>query len=226
MNNFPDWTNASLYPDTKNPLTYTQWAWEFLRRNKKYQEAFLEIQQIEDKADRRKSSLEAGKLFLLTVELLDPWKTTSGDIADDKIFISPSRLIIGKSKQDLPAHQVSAIFDLRYPIAAQLQHIANELIDRQSYARGNQLFGKSGGLKLINNKGRADKYALYLRILDAKSVQPKLKNQKIASIIYSKLLNSKNGQSIERKLNKAYSEAKGLRDEGYREIGMKGSLAK
>lgn len=227
MNGFTSsWEDESQYPSTENPLTYTQWAWEFLRRNKEYQESFLVIQQIVDEEDKRRKSLEVGKLYGLTVGLLDPWNTTSEDIADAHIFDGPTRLIVGDKKQKLSDHQAAVIFDLRYPIAAQIKHVADELIDRQRYLMGNKLHVKKDELKLtpINIKGRADKYATYLRILDAKSIQPNLSNKKIASIIYSKLLNSKNGQNLEKKVDNAYREAKELRDLLYREIGMKGTL--
>lgn len=44
----PDWRDESQYPDPKSTLP-AEWAWQFLRRNKRYQEAYRDILRFDRK---------------------------------------------------------------------------------------------------------------------------------------------------------------------------------
>jgi hypothetical protein len=58
----PDWTNPTQYPDPKN-TSAVQWAWEFLRRNKAYQQLwFKEIGPNYNAADLDASWKSAGNI--------------------------------------------------------------------------------------------------------------------------------------------------------------------
>lgn len=55
----PNWKNKKGYPD---PATTTaqQWAWEFLRRNTKYQADYAELMSFKEKDDPEIKRLAAG----------------------------------------------------------------------------------------------------------------------------------------------------------------------
>lgn len=86
MDGSQDWKDASQYPKSGDSLTSTQWAWEFLRRNKEYRNNFIATEKIADEIEKRDKCRLLSRSYGLTIGLPNPWTFNASEIADDRIF--------------------------------------------------------------------------------------------------------------------------------------------
>jgi len=142
-----DWRDEDSYSDLEGS-TAKQWAWEFLRRNPEYREAW----ESGDSASAAAWGLE---------ELTDP----DGECPR---FLPPSygAMLIGERDQGVtvPAGHVRYDFDLTQPLAPQLEKAGQDLRLVQEME---QQIGTM--TPPVFRRQRRDKWVTYLRVLDAEA---------------------------------------------------------
>lgn len=185
-NNFPPkWNDKDQYPNfnkekapssvgknigvkkkTKH-FTYTQWGWEFLRRSADYQKDYLENTKIENAEDREADSKQKALSYGLTCGLLDPTRTKIKPSFINN-FLGTKIHIDANYVTNMADNQIAVVFDLTYPIEAQLIHMASRLKDYQQYAFGKRMFSKKKPIPRVEERRfQKECYQDYLQILDA-----------------------------------------------------------
>jgi hypothetical protein len=182
----PDWTLKAGYPAPRGPKEMTIWAWEFLRRNPEYRVFWKE--KIEPFIDMTGGDLPPHKELKARVvpggiyrdaagtfwPYLDELRTRFGvENPSPPQSTTPSHFTTtyiswvqneGGDNQriSLERHQVAYIFDLTRPLKRQFEMAEKSATREQEYRQ------ESGAVNLKNSRNRdAEKYVLYLRILDA-----------------------------------------------------------
>ena len=158
----PDWTDPNQYPPAKG-TTGTQWAWEFLRRNPDYRQAYAELSSLptEEGFERCWSIIQR---FHLTDGLFPP-DPRATHISDGCFKANWFRYYRMDKNQSIPKNgwrdtRILIEFDLSLPVEPQLRH-ARKILGRE---------GKGKARYKIQNLSD------YLRILDARDdlVKPTL----------------------------------------------------
>jgi len=211
----PDWEDESQYPDIEN-TSDVQWAWEFLRRNKEYQNDWENLFPISFS-----KNIEAYKNMVLP-EGIDSWEEHFKDFAEMpsingklgcrekygiRFLLNPSASKPGYDffegtyggalnfasenafKRYKEENKVFIQFDLNFPLEKQLTMANTQLTMLQKNIIGETL----RDLKEYKNLWKR-----YLRVLDAKYI--KEKNIVIAEVLYP---NSNDGVSNLRKNHQA-----------------------
>ena len=186
----PNWEDASAYRFTEK-LSRDGWAWEFLRRNPEYSEAWEKAE-----AGFRRHPDSAGFSTEELAKLGFPhyqipfWPAPSR--WGFKHFLNPERtwaefpryarwkefrrtagwLYVGRGPErfeggqtvgiSLPEGRAAFVFDLRVQLAPQLKEARESLLGWQKYR-------ETKGLKVQRLKHQPDNWCLYLRLLDARA---------------------------------------------------------
>ncbi len=214
---FPDWTDKSQYPDP-DEFSLSQWAWEFLRRNPKYQSDFATLELETDQGVRNRRSLQTGTAYGLNRPMIDP--RIPAIKLQDRIFQDGTPRIIGVSIQpfQLSAFQAAVVIDLRLPIEAQIDLAKSPLYEEQfrfdMTKKQAEVEAEPGKLYKRAHPG---KYSEYLRVLDARRTEGNTYRQ-IAKTIFPFLADAKN--EGEERARDAYKAAVALRDGDYRFLPM------
>jgi hypothetical protein len=156
----PDWRNAKHYAYTKR-LTLHQWAWEFLRRNRRYRDAWgrlAELDFIEQMAQQSEVFKAAGYTWGLS-RPIDP--ALDARLAQFTLFWSlSSGLFTGYLPNSGAVRRLS--IDLEKPIRPQLQ-IAEKLLRTERDQKAER--GEISPLR-PKIRPRKDLYPSYVQILD------------------------------------------------------------
>ena len=170
----PDWRDPSQYPDPKK-ASGEQWAWEFLRRNPKYQQEY----QLAKEAGDKKTWESLTESWGIGSAPLDPSADTWIVLAFIDTGVGPGkqkpvnmgppvlnslmvRELGSDEKTPLKESEVALVFDLALPLAPQLQRAKGHMLRKQ---RGS--WGKRRGIVDSEKRARVDLYQIYLRLLDA-----------------------------------------------------------
>lgn len=221
MNGFPDWEDASQYPKNFDELTYTQWAWEFLRRNKAYKDDYIVIQKISDVAERQRQSNQVARQYDLAVGMLNPSLGVPGELSTENIFVHYPRFSIHETDK-FSRFKVDITFDISLPIDVQLREakeMLNMRIEEESKSKP-RLFSKHP--PLVKKRGRVSYQNLvyYLRVLDA--VDSCAIKSKIAKVLFPTLKNdSTHKYQGNVRVKNHQKAAEKLRDGAYRKLCLK-----
>jgi hypothetical protein len=223
----PDWKDPALYPDHMSPL---QWAWEFLRRNAKYQRRWAALirptfklaeldavwKSEQDNPPgamyRRRLSSSAPALFekefhIATYPPPPPWENEA-KLRFNAQFIRYQKgaLSGGKPREvhgTVDQDQIVIWFNLGWPIGPQVKN-AKKVLEDQSTTKERRL--------------RFSHYQTYLRLLDARAVAASEKQ--IVQNLYLK--RSISYDNARQKLRDDVNPAARLRDEDYWLIAVMG----
>jgi hypothetical protein len=225
----PDWKDESKYPDPKK-AGGREWAWEFLRRNPKYQQLWNEYAKLPPRLIYRGRSAKAFKDINERFEQdFGVWNPAppAMTIADPEFEWRPKfieqkprhwvlpvkvsdddELEIPEIHLEDPA-EVVVKFDLRSQINPQLIYVA-ELLKKE--------LKRLTDAKLLRGEPRArfDNYPDYLRVLDAKL------SGTSHETIGAEILKVKDPAYQKPNATYAFKSAKRLRDGGYRFLAAVG----
>ena len=215
----PDWRDKSQYPQGLGQLSLSQWAWEFLRRNPKYHDAYAAIDLVPDLELRERKSLQVGLSYGLNGSMIDPRERAPE--LEGQIFLGSTPRIIRPINRtntiDIEIYQAAVIIDLRLPIDRQLKSIGSELCQLQDYMIDQQKhFAAKQSFQRRYKKARPEKYSAYLRVLDARAHDAKITFEKIAEVVFPHLTNSDDPSAGVGTARRANIAAKQLRDTNYR----------
>jgi hypothetical protein len=154
----PDWRDTNAYRALRG-ISDTDWAWQFLRRNRKYQREYAR-------------ALDAGSLA--DERLARKWNVTP--LPDPAIAVPPdanftrSRIGILRFSRDgstlawrpYEQHELGVILDLRAPLDEQLNVARSAFDDARA-----RLATSDPGLLPKRRQPRRNKFPTYLRLLDA-----------------------------------------------------------
>jgi hypothetical protein len=222
---FPDWRNGSRYP-APGITSPQQWAWEFLRRNPRYQQLWDRLikphynralfnkhwRDIQNRnSPGRRTRPRLGGLrhppsrfqvrFGIASDPPPPWESEAKLLFESQLIqYEVGHRLTTKIYGHLEPGQIVLWFQLNLPIKAQIAN-ANKLLKqkRTDYLRSGR-----------DNRMRDKKYRDYLRVLDAKLDGVAAKP--IARTIYPKISNG------ERRVSDDFRAAKLLRDKTYRQL--------
>lgn len=221
MNGFPDWSNKEQYPEKPDELTYTQWAWEFLRRNKSYQADYNAVQEISDVAERQRQSTQIARQYDLAVGLLDPLIVTAWQLPRACIFVRYPRFSVHEEDLHAPI-KVSLTFDISLPLDAQLREAKKILhlrIEEQSKSKP-RLFSEVPPLVQKRERISFQNLVDYLRVLDADDAGAT--EYDIAAIVFSELDNDNSDKYAgNTRVKNHLMAAQKLRDGAYRKICLR-----
>jgi hypothetical protein len=226
----PDWTDVTAYP-AAGDTSPRAWAWEFLRRNPKYQLLWetcvrpfystcgqYDVDAAMDARARRHQKFARDPRT--TIGLRFGLKTAPPPESSGDVFMFQGGHVrwVGSSRYKIagppPQHnEMHFIIRLNFPIAPQLKRIGEF-----AEVRRNRL-SKEGRLSLLDSRSHIDLLPLYLRTLDAKATG--IIWSKIANILFPHDENSLgNDFTVSKKLKNYFSAACRLRDGGYRYLGF------
>lgn len=224
----PNWRNPKEYPDPAKTARL-DWAWQFLRRNPDYQNLWSQL--IAPNYDRKHVvhiiKQQRGSARLYSDRARPRLIETSGDY-DLPPFVSQFGITsippdpsekkaelqfaaqfiryrpggMRKVSPDLQDHEVLVWFNLQWPIEAQLNS-ARQVLEQQIKAKN--LAGAP-----FRFRYRPEKYANYLRVLDAKATN--MSDEAIASVIYPNLPDSHPEHAGSHRVRDDLAAAKRLRD--------------
>jgi hypothetical protein len=231
----PDWNNISHYPNPKvKKVPGKVWAWEFLRRNPKYQQLWEAYAALPKSAGfiyggsavldiRERFQTEFGvypapppisasdpdfERLVRFVNQSPPYWMWPADAPEDYEFQGPDL--------NHPA-EVLMKFDLRLQIAVQVKG-ANAILKKEA-----SRLSKAGTLSgQPRSKSESGKYCEYLRVLDAKmsGATSKVIAKEILGITDEDTL--KDTQSVKEKVDDVFKAAKRLRDGGFCFLAARG----
>lgn len=208
---FPDWTDKSQYPEPEK-FSLSQWAWEFLRRNPKYQFDFATLELETDQGVRNRRSLQTGTAYGLNRPMIDP--RIPAIKLQDRIFQdgTPHVTTVCNRPIQISASEAAVIIDLTLPIDAQLKLAGPRLGDAQfRLSISKQVGNEAASSGMHYKKAQPQKYSGYLRVLDAKRTHD-LTFQQIGEIIFPHLTDSSGAKLA----GSAFKAAAALRDGKYR----------
>jgi hypothetical protein len=222
----PNWLDESQYPDPVN-ATPVQWAWEFLRRNRKYQRVWHELVepnynptiaggQRRHPGRRTRLRVEPDDLrpFLREFYIVSrppPSPAESNAMPEfeiERIGYVESSKRRGRVQGYLEPGQMVVWLDLRWPIQPQLRNAKAAFEEVQ----------KQQGISNRGSRARANKYKTYLRILDAVEHGAPLKQ--IGAIIYPRLGGSYPNNVATQRARDDLKAAKRLRDRDFWRIAL------
>ena len=197
----PDWTDANQYPPVTG-TTGTQWAWEFLRRNPEYRDAYSKLTHVTcmEKFSRLFDTVER---FRLIDGLYPPDPASSRDprLSFRASYIRSYRYSEHHPEQTIPISpdKILIELDLSLPVGPQLEYIRG--IPRNGAARY-----------------KAQNLADYLRILDAKCDLSNPTTSRIAKTIFHKLAGEEEitkDHPLAERVKESYEVALNLRNSDY-----------
>jgi len=221
----PDWRDRSQYPDPKS-ASREQWAWEFLRRNKEYQEQWRNLSTSRPLSS---SAISGGAFFIGDVtwnDFADRWgiigvpPNPANNLPKSTFFRSSLMITTSHFCEDLkeqqklaPRSQTEIV--VRLPLTQSLNALRvglEPILKSAIESCKNKLDGESKAI------ARTDNYAAYLRIFDG--FLSGASRREIALELYPRQdLNSK-ADSVSYDLDRA----KELVDSGYLRIANLANL--
>lgn len=228
-----DWRNPDDYR-FDDSLPNHLWAWEFLRRNKEYQQdwelALKEYLARFDGHDDHTFPIDGPNFHIHSDEAEDKWQLSGGYINpqndtpeelrfyDFDLWACEGGLPISEKNSEgykeycvsLKEGHVLIKFDLRLPLKPQMDHVFKRLHRKQ-----NELIEK-GSIDILSPRLRKDKFIEYLRVWDA-YCDGSSQNE-IASILYPKIKNEYPGYHGNDLVRKACHAAEDLVNGGYLKI--------
>lgn len=152
----PDWTDVNQYPPVAG-TTGTRWAWEFLRRNPEYRDAYSKLIHVPCMEEFSRL-FDIAERFHLTDGLYPPDPASSRDprLSFRASYIRSYRYSEHHPEQTvrIPPDKLLIEFDLSLPIEDQIGE-AKKLLKQANATQ--------------RSKFRASNFPTYLRILDARS---------------------------------------------------------
>lgn len=215
----PNWKDASDYPDEtqSRSISPDRWAWEFLRRNKKFKAELEEAKKTQALCLEAHADEAIGWSSTPVGQVLRKWGVEHPNITawiDARAVDSP--IAFEKYPQFLQFGAINGVdvhiakadstkiclqFDLSAPIEPQLKRAKATLLSNQK-ARENKLTRR-------RNNEQFERFPCYLRILDA--IEGHAKNKEIADCLFL----------ADDTLAMAKKKAEALRDGGYKTIAEK-----
>jgi hypothetical protein len=236
----PDWTDESAYPspdsDTLNGKI--MWAWEFLRRNPKYQQAYNMYKQTPDAGEKMLFGLEIARNYGFRFKPVDPsrdnpFALTPAEISDltpeEKTvlmhtffnFSSPVRVLNNFSKlwglmsspvQSELITQGLGSNDIVIAFDVRLPAASQAEVARRYIEDLQELLQ----INPLEHKLHFGEFKNYLRILDAKLTGAV--DDEIASKIYPRTSGQEDARQGTNAVLSAYKRAKDIRDKDYKYI--------
>ncbi|MFM9890730.1 MAG: transcriptional regulator domain-containing protein [Rickettsiales bacterium] len=231
----PDWRDVTQYPDSKK-TSAAQWAWEFLRRNQKYQAMYDEYVRpftdeygtIDNEAaytyekKKRRQEILAAKKTRKTVYILGPINSfqksfgllipIAPEYSDQKPSFESHWMRVFKGSDSLESRTVSVEVG---------KHEAY-LYFRTDMPIEQQLERAKRTLKIINKTNpkklprlRKAEFQSLLRMLDGEAMG--VKTKEMAKVLYPKVQAGPYGTAVQR-IYQGLERAKQLRDEHYRYV--------
>lgn len=229
----PDWKDANLYKDYQH-LSYTEWTWEFLRRNDRYRHLRAEIRMEYSKKDIEKAKFITIKSSSDSkVTVFNPKKAPAAlekvaedfyalyrlssfppDSADNKPNISFEMTRIFENlkalrKLELGENELICLIDLAGNLTEQIKALEANLKRRKMAA-------------LLKPDSRTQKalFGLYLRVLDGYLAGAKIRE--IASVIFPRQANNyDNGFAVSKRIKKNLVAAKKLQKNAFRTLPLR-----
>jgi len=219
MKALADWRSPSDYPAPGPETLFARWHWEFLRRNKNYQQDFecfvsLSSQNAERAKERNRLAARYGldgimfdyrdSLDLLfssprradTVRMVR-WDTRF--VEDDGGNLVETDLDdLGYLTPQLKQHECCVVFNLRASVDVQIE-TARARLEKEFQ-------------RFASRRGRVEQYPLYLRLLDGEA--DGASNAELAGYFFHDV----EGRIGRRRIDTALEEAVLLRDVNYRYI--------
>jgi len=203
----PDWRDPKKYPDPAK-TRLVQWAWEFLRRNEKYQQRCSQLQDL-------KGPISVFQEEFGIILPVPPNQTSPPEFLHHAVS-GRDRPALKYCPEEKPYNVTLSltpgesliVFNLGWPIDIQLERARAWLKGRAVYLR------ELGDLKTIKSTNHVLKFREYLRILDAHSAGAS--QREMAAVIFPRLPNEYPERRGEDAVRHALKRAKYLRDVGYR----------
>ena len=219
MSKAPDWKKASDYPDEaeSKSISPDRWAWEFLRRNKKFQAELEKAKKrqatyLKENAENPIgwSKTPVGLIFCkwgVEHPNITAWidaRAVDTPVAFEKYpkflrFSAINGVDVSVARHD--STKLCLQFDLSSPIEPQIQRAKATLMSNQKAIEST--------LTRRRNNERFERFPCYLRILDA--IDAGAKNKEIADCLFL----------ADDTLAMAKKKAEALRDGGYKTIAEK-----
>ncbi len=215
-----NWKVDADYKFMKNLDSYG-WAWEFLRRNREYQQDWKKVLKNyyqcytfriapdieEDDFSIEPTIIDCRKKWHIA-SFVNP--NTDYPLSLDFVACYGS-VFLQSTKVDLKPEQVAVVFDLSLPIKRQVDITAKRLRQWQ------KLYEKRKIIKVRKPKTQSGLWESYVRTLDAKA--SKAKNKEIFEVLYSKTRQHPFDKDYHHTVVRDASDAaKELVDGGYRNI--------
>jgi len=212
-----DWKNEADYPPVEGTLL-ARWHWEFLRRNRAYQDDYDHYRELKDNDDgvaERDSLARRYGLQGIMLDYMDPleslfqsprksgirlvqWQTAWIGEDEKGVRIEGKREDLEYLDPKIRQHECCVVFNLRHDLDEQLS---------EASARVRKL-----DLRFQERRGRVEDYPLYLRLLDAEDEGVVMEDMiKFFMPDTEKVIAKK-------KLKNDMKEARRLRDIGYQYI--------
>jgi hypothetical protein len=207
----PDWRDSAHYPDPAD-TSLNRWAWEFLRRNPTFEQEATEARKKHDEMKRAGLPVSWSNSPLRIV--LRRWGISHPILPEWKISDAPYHFDVApRMTRDAKVNgewieyalqrddRLLLEFDLDVPIDPQLERARTTLIANQ----------RCKFPALTRRRNQAQKFPLYLRVLDAQAVSAKTRT--MLDVF------SKDEQNVDdRMLGYWIRRATELRDSGYRKL--------
>lgn len=223
----PDWTNKNHYDHLKKCKDINIWAWEFLRRNPRFQ-AFCNsvenniIQEHLGKSPGGEIDLEIEGLKFGIFGFSEKITPSQNKPPTFISYFYPDYICATKIRIDLPygdsmtaqnieaKEEISIIFSAEWDIESQIEKAKVILKKHQD-----TLIRKG----IISSPGRKtfEKYINYIRILDAKTYS-EYNNTKIAEVIFDADINTTINDSLAERVRTGYKSSLELCNGGYAKI--------
>ncbi len=211
-----DWKKASDYPDEAESklISPDRWAWEFLRRNKKFKAELEKAKKSQPSYLKENAESPIGWSNTPVGLVLCEWGVEHPNLTewiDARAVDTPVAFVkypqflrfgtINGVDVDIARHESTKLclqFDLSSPIEPQIQRAKATLMSNQK--------AKESTLTRRRNNERFERFPCYLRILDA--IDAGAKNKEIADCLFM----------ADDTLAMAKKKAEALRDGGYKTI--------
>jgi hypothetical protein len=216
----PNWTEPCAYPGPYD-LDLNQWAWEFLRRNPRYQQDWAEkVEAVVTSNGAFDSSLISKELDaeITKIEqkygIMMPQDPGDGRLPPSfrsefvNMYECPSFLDSVRWAIQVCPGELYVKFNLKRPIGDQMEVVRKWIENRQR-----DLVSVGRATKPRRTRNWRDKWPMYLRVLDARAVGANL--DKIAGVLCSDTPNSYPQFKARDAIRKNLAAARRLRDGGY-----------
>jgi hypothetical protein len=216
----PDWLDPHSYPRHSGPSAGVAWSWEFLRRSPAYREFWMKDVLPFVGADGSIEVVDASvpgvlkkaeDCFGLLLGPRDPRSPVAPAPTDGNAI---RQIVASRFYPELPVElsrwDVGYVFDLRRPPEPQFDRALQAFRDLQADRR------KTGELAVESARRREDRYACYLRLIDAEDAGAA--PREIADELFGDIAREYPGDPRSSAFQNARRAAHRLRDEGYRAL--------
>jgi hypothetical protein len=203
----PDWQRPQDYPNFPGPFAMRKWAWQFLRRNPEFREFWLT--KVEPFTTWRSLPHYPELRRFGIIDLRSPREADGFPAFSDCVIeYYPASTLLREAAQPplvpFSEHDIAVSINLSRPIDDQIAEIRRLVV----------ALGKPGRAAKTSSA-----YPTYLRILDAEDAE--VRPAAIAEALFPGVDNVYPGRRRAKVFGNARTEARRLRDSGYRALALR-----